>query len=221
MLVYLYNEMTEADRDRFDLHLIECDSCTDEFAELSQARYPVYEWKKLEFEPMATPAIVLPASTISWFDKVKAAFSFSQRFSASKAGFEAILLLDVVGLAWFSFRGSGDQIARSTNAEPSPSPVRKVEPVVTPKAANPNDSTTATADLKPHGKEEKSSVPGIRPVKASATKPKSLLSKDAKTTIPAKRDVTAPGLTQFADDEDDSLRLAELFNDIDTDRSKL
>jgi hypothetical protein len=221
MLAYLYNEMAEADRDRFDLHLIECDSCTDEFAEISQARYPVYEWKKLEFEPMLTPVIVLPAAAISWFDKAKATFSFTPRFSVAMAGFAVILLLAVAGLSWLGFRSDKDELAQSKIVDPSRSPIPSVEPPPVPKAANRDDSRTVTTKSTPSKKDGNASVSDVQAVKISVPKPKNTVNKDAKTRTPAKRDVTAPGLTQFADDEDDSLRLAELFNDIDTDRSKL
>ncbi len=99
MLAYLYAEMPGAERELFETHLAECGSCIDEFAELSNARYAVYEWQKLEFAPMETPEIVIPFAkksiangTFSFADKIKAAFGFSNGWAASGAGFAVIAI---------------------------------------------------------------------------------------------------------------------------------
>jgi len=212
MLGYLFNEMAEAERDRFDLHLAECGQCVDEFAALSQAHYPVYEWKQIEFEPMATPLIVLPSAKVSLFDKVRAAFAFRPGFAAAGVA-AAILLTAVAGLAWFGLKGGSNDVAVAENPKPEPSPVRKVEqPVV----FTPKEDEVAAADSRP--KVEEPIVREVKPAKAKADRP---VVKEAKIVTPARRNVPMPRLAEFKDDEDDSLRLAEMFNDIDTEKSRL
>ena len=57
---YMYGEMSAAESSAFETHLIDCGVCTDEFAAVSNARYEVYDWKKTEFEPLATPVFTIP-----------------------------------------------------------------------------------------------------------------------------------------------------------------
>ena len=40
---YMYGELASSATAEFESHLLECQLCTDEFAELSAARYEVYD----------------------------------------------------------------------------------------------------------------------------------------------------------------------------------
>lgn len=207
LLAYLYNEMAPADRDGLELHLADCTACIDDFAELSQSRYPVYEWKQIEFEPLVTPPIVLPAASVSWFDKARAAFSFSPGYSFASAGFAAILFAVAVGYAVFVQESPDrDSIAVVEKIDPVPSTspqripapdpiaaVKKTDDVVTPR------STTTERQ--------------IEPVKSVERKAKNEL---GKVTQPPKKVVAVPVMSRLDDDEDDSLRLSDLFDDLDT-----
>lgn len=210
MLAYLYDEMATAERDGFELHLADCAGCIDEFAELSQSRYPVYEWKQIEFEPLATPTIVLPAASVALFDKVRAAFSFSPGYSFAAAGFAAILFAVAVGYTVFLQESPDrDSIAVVENNGPvpqaTPQRIAAPEPVA---AVNKRDDIVVKP--KPAVAERQ-----IEPVKAFERKPKSAPSKE---TQPAKRDVSVPVMSRLDNEEDDSLRLADMFDDLDTSR---
>jgi hypothetical protein len=206
MLAYLYDEMPSADRDRFELHLSDCGTCIDDFAELSQSRYPVYEWKQTEFDPLSTPQVVIPygEATASWFDKVRGAFTFSPRFAF---GGVAALVLAAVVTAFVLFAGPSGEIAQSV--EPSPSPTRAA--VVSPNVADPTNETTEVSaperTITP--RVEKASVPvssrqSPRPAKAKLVTP---------TTKKSER---VPVYSTVDDEEDDSLRLADIFAELDT-----
>src|SRR5688572_12265007 len=81
MLAYLYDELSSDGRECFESHLADCSLCIDEFAELSEARYSVYEWKNVEFAPLKTPRFVVPVertpAVVSWVDSVRAAFAWN------------------------------------------------------------------------------------------------------------------------------------------------
>ena len=204
MLAYLYDEMPSADRDRFELHLSDCGTCIDDFAELSQSRFPVYEWKQLEFDPIPTPRITIdyaPASNARWFDKIRAAFALAPGYAFG--GVAALLLVGAIA-GVFVFRSGGEEIA--STVEPSPSPVRSVvdsTPIDTPEQSQ----ATAKPQPKPasQSKVEKVSARSVsRPVRA-------------KTTTPApKKKETVPVYITAGDDEDDSLRLSDIFAELDT-----
>ncbi|MFL6373703.1 MAG: hypothetical protein ACJ73D_03450 [Pyrinomonadaceae bacterium] len=57
---YMYDEMPVGERSTFEGHLLDCQVCTDDFAAVSFARFETYDWKRLEFDALATPRIVIP-----------------------------------------------------------------------------------------------------------------------------------------------------------------
>src|SRR5881392_3406899 len=78
MVSYMYGELPSDESTVFEQHLLDCTNCTDEFAAISSSRYEVYDWKKLEFDPLETPSFEIPvgeAAGVSWSDKVRAVFA--------------------------------------------------------------------------------------------------------------------------------------------------
>lgn len=203
MLAYLYNEMAAADRDSFELHLADCGTCIDDFADLSQSRYPVFEWKQLEFDPLPTPRIVIPtteASRVSWFDKLKASFAFRPAYALG--GVAAIALVGTLVAFVFLNRSSGDfEIAE---AEPTPTPARS-----TVAAAKPAEPVVVEDGPIVESRE------AVKPVKVAATTKPAKAPVKPKST-PVRRSAPLPALSTLDDDEDDSLRLSDMFEEIGT-----
>ena len=215
LLAYLYDEMPAADRETFELHLADCVSCIDEFAEISQGRYPVYEWKALEFDPMPTPRFVMPVeqATAGLFDKLRTAFTANRGFAFGSAA--ATILVAIFAAYAVYIQNGSENVVAVVQAEPPASPVQKV---VAP----------------PAGPELKSSI-REEPTERVAAKPKSI-SKPAEivkvsvrkskrhepargselkaSPVPQKQIRSIPVLSIAEDDEDDSLRLSDLFEDI-------
>jgi hypothetical protein len=220
--------MAGEEKVRFETHLADCGACTDEFAGLSEARYSVYEWRKLEFASMETPEIVIPYErktaihpAVSWLDSVKALFTFSQGWAAAGAGFALIAVAATVGLMVLDPSDSKDDVVRAGNAAVSPSPIRQIDnsnsggtvakDTPLPAQLDSARKDSATTDSKPDRRTEA--------VKASMnTRPVSNDSKSApdnkKPANPANRNV--PSLNQYDEAEDDTLRLADIFDEIDT-----
>jgi anti-sigma factor RsiW len=209
---YLYGELSPTEGSAFELHLLECVDCTDEFAAMSNARYEVYDWKKTEFEPLATPVFTIPYSepALSWFDKVRAAFG--QSWAVPGAAFAGMAIVSVfAGIVYFA-GDTGSNVAQvNTNSRsvPATAAPEENERVV---VAKDDVEAPAAREIQP-----------VRPVPGSSVRKRSVRS-DTKVAVPRPVEARAvstpnrpaPTLNGFADDEDTSLRLAQLFEDIDT-----
>src|SRR5690606_9049029 len=78
LMSYIYGELDGAAAARVEDHLLECTNCRMEFADLSDGHLSVFEWNKLEFEPLATPAINIE------YGKKRGAFAaFTEVFAAA------------------------------------------------------------------------------------------------------------------------------------------
>jgi len=227
LVSYLYDEMPAAGRSVFEYHLADCDVCTDEFAGLSLARLSVYEWHRDEFAAMQTPPMPIPyesAEHVSWFENW-----FGPIFSAPKwltAGGAFAAAAIVLGLVLFISDDARNSVS-----------VAYVNSIVTPEA-RPDKSTSAengrevevTARKPLESDIAKSTLPSDRrpPVRISATPDTGNRHKvndqirSEKTASSSKRPAplltrAAPRLTNFEDEDDNTLRLADLIADIDTD----
>jgi len=206
MLAYLYNEMTLAGREAFELHLSDCGACIDDFAELSQSRYPVFEWKQLEFDPLATPRVVIPfeSPSVTWFDKLRVSLAFRPAFA-----FGTLAAIAVVAsmVALILLRGSSDiEIAN-------------VAPVVTPGLPSPSveieepEIPSRVLVEQPQKSPSRRELPKV--VKASITDAKpTARSNRLKSAQQARRQEPLPTLNSIDEDEDDSLRLADIFDEV-------
>lgn len=208
---YMYGEMSPTGMFAFESHLPDCEKCTNELADVSYARYEVYDWKKLEFDPLPTPRM-LPfedAATVavgSWLDGLRAAFG---GWLVPTSALAAVAIGAVITAVFYLAGSTAPEITKidvptPTVAQPGPSPLQ--QPVVTG-VATPKDFTDPSVVRASTSKDsQRKSVrvtrtPSVRPVQAVA-----------------KREVkrVVPRLDEFTDDEDTSLRLAMLFDDLDT-----
>ena len=53
LVAYIYGEMDDAARDRFETHLAGCDKCAFELGSYADARLGVIEWRRNDFETLA------------------------------------------------------------------------------------------------------------------------------------------------------------------------
>lgn len=223
---YMYGEMAAGEQAAFEPHLADCQTCIDEFAAIAEARFSVYEWQKSEFAPLRTPAIRVPGDTRSARAKVSplawilAVFSFRPALTA--AAVVAVLGLGVL-TAWFV--NQPDSVARIDDAIEEPGPIqvpaggrpalatRRPDPVVGPNdSAVPSPPAKDRSVAKPANRRsgERLRLPP-RPETVRMVQPRR--SPAPSLTAEARN---LPRLNGFADDEDVSLRLADLFDDIDS-----
>lgn len=209
---YIYNELPSAERLAFEDHLLDCTACTDEFATIADSRYAVYEWQKLEFEPMPTPHFAIPYAEkqASWFDSIKGIFATGPRLAT--AGAFGLLMVAVGLAAIFMSTGPTEMISTGTVqvTDTLPGPAAKTVqniPVGVPKPVEPDQGIeTEFAGV------TKSAPKVEQKPKRLTVRPKAPRPQNIGSEVQAK----APRLNDFEDLSDDSLRLSDLVADIDT-----
>src|SRR5437870_1692493 len=60
LVSYIYGELDERSQSAFESHLSECVDCAMELAAVSDARLGVIEWRRNDFDHLATPEFVIP-----------------------------------------------------------------------------------------------------------------------------------------------------------------
>lgn len=206
MLAYLYNEMPSADRETFELHLADCGTCIDDFAELSQSRYPVFEWKQLEFDPLPTPRVVVPFETpsVSWFDKLRASLAFRPAFAFGTVAAVAVVAAVTAFIV----------IRDPVNTE-----VAEVAPVVTPALPSASveiDEPEVRGEVlieQPQKELLRREAPKAVRASVRGSTP-TIQPNRLKPTQQARRQEPLPTLSSVDEDEDDSLRLADIFDEV-------
>lgn len=212
LVPYMYDEQNVADRDMFEMHLADCGTCTDEFAELSFARYSVFEWNKLEFSALETPTIVIPYETVAvgWFARIREAMSLNWLAPATVAA----ALLVAIGILFFGFSSqTQDQPLMAANfpqigdSLPNPvpemitAPLVKKDEVVSVVVKKTREIPTSKADVR-------------RNFRTQATKYGTTARNIESSQKPIRATVIPEMSAEVEDDE--SLRLADLFDSLDS-----
>jgi len=219
---YLYREMSPVEVDRFEDHLAECGKCVDEFAAMSEPHLAVYEWRTNVFDKIPAPSIELPIveeqhpHAESLLGRLIAVLSGWPAGLRVSVGFAALL---VVGFAVFLLTrpSSSSDVAR--NVETLPVQTRKP---VTNSTLPSEEFSVVESEGEGGGNVDKSSVPSQKAVHIKS-----------RTKMPAKAAAVRTGRSEFAanrkeksaarpslrlnnfeDDEDTTLRLADLFEEV-------
>ena len=235
IVAYIYDEIDRAERTKFESHLAGCAVCTDEFAGLSNARFSVFEWRREEFAHLATPEINIPypAKQSGATTDVRAGFLDGLRELLTLAGWSSVVagaLVVCIGLGFvaMNYLGGSQQIANDLNKQIVPpvetqnTQIATVSPeIASKKEINPTATTTNTTDKTTTSRE-------IRPVRASVDNRRPGFGKNLTASnqtphnmgnIPVtQKKRKAPALTEYADDGDKSLRLADLFDEVGSKR---
>lgn len=217
---YIYDEIGEPERSKFENHLVDCMSCTDEFAGISNARFAMFEWQKEEFAPLETPQIVIPyppkpktVETAGVFAGLRELLGLSGWPSVAMAA-GAVAIVIGVGFVVMNYNRNTLQVAEigkpgviEQKAAPAVAPV--LPSVSAPKELN-TTGTTTLATAKP--------APGsdIRPVRATMKVQRLRINKNLTASTqaePAQQKRKAPALTAYDEEDDSSLRLADLFDE--------
>lgn len=256
---YIYDEMKDAEKSKFENHLVHCSNCADEIASFSSISFSVQEWRDVEFGNLETPKIEIPYQTeivtlqsneekISWFDSIKAIFSFSPMFLKTASAFGVLAL--TMGLVWFFLANNSNQnnVAEKENSQPNIESTvvkedknvivtdEKIEnPIVEPQTDNeivqqtplPTQikSAKSNANIKTISPSNKSSIKKQTLAKSNP-KPKSKPINDGKTPkviIEKQNNLELKQVPRLSDvavenTEDDDFRLSDLFSDLDSDK---
>lgn len=242
LVSYLYGETGGSENTAFEAHLQDCAACSEELEAFSGVQFSINDWKLKEFANLATPSIEIPYEKAeklveisnvsdSWLSALRDLFSLSPRgWSLASASFAVLAV--VVGIALFALNSrKANDIAGSNKNNPVAAPT--VEKTTEPTNVNANQKDQPDKEVK-HLIEPKLPQPEIavttktapeakntRVVKASNNPRPSQRIENANVqkNIEAKRNKNnevAPKIVVDEDDEDNTLRLAELFDEIDT-----
>ena len=222
MVPYMYAELPAAESAIFETHLLDCTACTDEFASLSSARYEVYDWKKVEFDMIPTPSFVVPVAfesdpAMSWTEKIRAAFSAS--WAVPSVAFAAVAIVSIFAVIFISSSGENIQIASNDDRSDIVAREQTVNQIpetsLAPVASKASDealsknSAPLLASVPP-------AAPNAAPRKAAVRRTKAASRPNEFTQASVRNDQKKiPRLNDFAENEDTSLRLAEMFDDLE------
>ena len=215
---YLYDEVGASERTRFETHLANCALCTDEFAAVSNARFSVYEWRREEFADLPTPQIVIPyppkrndeeSVSVGLLAGLRGWLNFPVAVAAG--------LVLCLGLGFFALRylGSVEQPIASNIKNIPPNETHNPPAVATTTEVKQPDVAVGTVTLptvRPSSE--------VRPVKAVEYRrprgEKQLTARNAVNRNAAQNISNAPILSENNEEADDnSLRLSDLFADVD------
>lgn len=226
---YVYAELSHVNAKRFQLHLADCDECTEVVRSSHLVRTAVMTWRKEDFDHLPTPSINISyedprpvelSNGLGWFSNIFGTFNLRLA-----CGLIAAALIAIVAFVYF------DGISEDKNDIAAN--IRSIETHTSKNAqeniAGSDNSTADTTITNNNGSIEpepkainikarqiKNTIPVIIPtVKRSNANsiPKSSMAK----RLPSPR--SSKPLPTLGGDEpvtDDSLRLADLFDDTDT-----
>lgn len=217
LVSYIYGELPAVERHSFEAHLLNCFSCTAEFAELSISRLGVYEWQRDEFAPLETPRFAIPYAKpepgYSWLDAIRGFVFTPTRLSF--AGSALAIMAMALGFVYLKDSNSGTvaeiqiqapvvEIARPD----SPTLAKVVDEVQTDKYIADKALSEGVAAVQDSSKsEQKPAIVRVVTQKKPASR---------QLTARRNRPANAPRLGTFEEVEDTSLRLADLVADIDS-----
>ena len=239
LVSYLYGETGEAENPEFEKHLASCSICADELAAFSGVKFSINDWKLKDFDSLQTPVIEIPYPTapnkqevssleVSWLAGLRKLFSFSPSWSLATAAM-AILVV-CIGIILFASNSpnSNDRAGTVKNS------MSQVSPTVekSPERSNANSTQNKLPDTesqpfnKPQAPQPELTVQpdnkNKRPVKTANTPNRT--QKAETTNLPKNEDVKRdnkkkneiPPKIFDEEEEDDTLRLAEMLEEIDT-----
>jgi hypothetical protein len=241
LVAYLYDEAGDAETTAFETHLETCRACADELEAFSGVHFSIADWKLKEFDALATPIIEIPYEkparsvetagvTGSWLSALwRDFFSFSPRaWSLATASFAVLAIC--LSVVWFSTKFQTPGLVSQGNA-------KKQTPTPPNNANNPaqiNGNANVSAPVEPNRPPnivQKPAQPDVvvsndpqpknnRAVKASNNQRPVQKNENPKNGDAQRRknnnDPQPKIVTGDDDEEDDTLRLAEIFDEIDT-----
>lgn len=233
LVSYLYDEMPTREKGEFETHLLDCSDCTEEFAGLSLARLSVYEYHRDDFACLVTPRIDIPYVKAfeqlletapvrpSWSETFRGLFTATPKWAATVAA--ALITVSIaVGFIVMNLERDDNEIAvavpnndPSTNISPPVEVKPEVDVFVAKSLETNNDMKSGTLPLKPAASSSSGSrkAPNLATVRKSATVTSAMVSKPQR---PSRR--SAPRLNNFEDEDDNTLRLADLFAEVESRR---
>jgi len=238
LVSYIYGELDERSRNAFESHLSECVECAMELSAFADARLGLIEWRRADFDHLATPELVIreaaPIRTVAEPKKVGFFAGLTEAIFSlplfAKTGVALASVAILAGLIYFVTNSRNERSATGGGTPPSVTAQPDQEPFKPAVAPNDRDKEVAKTgvDAKVDVNGNSRVITGTpamnkRPTRILATNHKinrgSLqLATNAVNSNKMRKGLTkAPRLNTFDEDEDKTLRLADLFAEIGKD----
>ncbi|HEY2867575.1 MAG TPA: zf-HC2 domain-containing protein [Pyrinomonadaceae bacterium] len=230
LVAYIYGEMDETARARFESHLAGCDVCAVELGSYADARLGVIEWRRNDFEPLSTPAMIIPdsqpAATLvggrprrSWMAWIETVYALP---GLARVGMGLAAAAILLGVFYFVFVPDNAPSSVENITGKTAAPAEQQKPVASPSSDQPDRVETAkksefepgavatsihrTAVARSNAKAQTAALhqtPAIRNYRKIGP-----LEAVTPKTQPA------PTLNTFEEEEDTTLRLSDLFSQV-------
>lgn len=243
---YLYDEAGAPEKIEFETHLSNCAACADELSGFGVVRSSISEWRNEEIFALEMPALEIPilktvnfidkstvsAESGSWLANLRNLFSLSPKLAFGSAAFAVLFVCVGLTLVILNFSNNGEIAANSNQSSKQElaSNVNVIKEEARP-VSNPDENNPEIKNAPANEKSEQAKIESKKDsaVKVSNNAPKQKLSppkpnntvaenkannKKNKTNNIQKQEI--PKLSDFDEVEDESLRLADLFSEIDT-----
>jgi hypothetical protein len=240
LVSYLYDELQNAEKMRFEKHLKNCADCADELNEFSFARSSVNEWREVEFTPLATPKIEIPYLPVkvvnvaekevsrSWLTAFRELFTLSPAWmTAATAAAALVICVGLFAVLFSNSRINDDMVQTNVKINPSPTTEtkeKKAEVSETIPPVNSSEKLPKPAENISNPKVVKTVDPvRVSTINSKPAKPQNLMTVKSSTpkTEPKQNKITpkninkkAPGLIDNDEEEDDSLRLSDILEEV-------
>lgn len=237
LVAVLYGEAAKREIDDFESHSTECQECRDEFAAFGALRSAVSEWREIEFAPLELSEIVLPSEVqtvesnaaeksfwekTSWLETLRGFFTPANfGWQMATAGFAVFVILGILFIGtndFFKRTGDVAQAPRiSDNSTPKIAAFPKAEPT-------PGETTVLQTQIQDNVSEPKNEKvsESVTRINRKIRKPPQIASASVdnlrkRRTLARKTepDVEDLGVLPIADADDASLRLTDLFEEIE------
>jgi hypothetical protein len=233
---YLYDETTVKEKFAFEAHLKNCLMCADELAAFGFVRTSLTEWKndevfalempRLENPAMKTRTPALSTTSVSWLDNLRELFAW---FPALKPASVAFAVLIVFAAAMFFINSSNNnEVASNTKQNPEKDSSNKVQENLYSEKQNPQNPENGNVDAKNKpvftgtvtskdstAKSNESQKQKVNAPKTNEAVAENIKNKEEKKLKNVQKN-DVPTLSNYSEEEDKSLRLADLFDEIDT-----
>ncbi|HEX8735312.1 MAG TPA: zf-HC2 domain-containing protein [Pyrinomonadaceae bacterium] len=245
LVSYLYGEIGEKEKSRFESHVSNCSACSDEISAFGGVRASVRNWRETEFYKLPTPVIALPsepekatilttetnAASRTWLAGLRELFSLSPAWTG--AGVACAALAICAGLFYVavsSLQSERRDVVAEANKNNSvaslPSPTVQTTP--TASTAGTNDEQPVEAPKPEIFKDKKQNPSKSASVSERAVFTENTNVKAVKANLPPKpvvnKDKTLPNVKKAPkqtdiefttrEEEDKSLRLSDLFDEV-------
>jgi hypothetical protein len=241
LVSYLYDEIGEPEKSRFESHVSGCGACADEISAFGGVRSSVQNWREKEFAALPTPVIKLPfepqattlpvnatAASRSWLASARELFSLSPVWAGAATACAALAIC--AGLFYVAF--SSQQNATSMVAEANKNALATSVPAPTVDDKSTSDAETNSKQTDETPKPEFTADKRQNPSKPSFGAEKTVVSdktnvKPLKTNVAPKpvvkektpannKKASKPSDIEFTtrEEEDKSLRLTDLFDEV-------